>query len=121
MLNSPSNRKGWCIWTTVFVSRGRGFWLYYIYSRNSVFISSFLFQFLFLPFSCISATRLPKLMSLVSFSLLFFLYFDNTNTKFYPSSHLTKKLRHFQKKKKKKTKKLCTIYIKLINSNFNNI
>ena len=67
-------------------------------------------QFFSLSFSCISATLIPNYQNyvkLTSFSLFPFLYFNNTNTEFYISPHLTKKI--------------CTVHIKLINSNFNNI
>ena len=67
-------------------------------------------QFLSPPFSWISATWIPKYQNyirFVSFSLFFYLYFGITNTEICISPHLAKKL--------------CTVYINLINSNFYNI
>ena len=67
-------------------------------------------QFLSPSFSWISATWISKYQNyirFVSFSLFFYLYFGITNTENCISPHLAKKL--------------CTVYINLINSNFYNI
>ena len=64
-------------------------------------------QFLYPPFSSILATFILKYQNyirFISFSLFFYLYFDNTNTEICISPHLAKKL--------------CAVHIKPTNSNF---
>ena len=62
---------------------------------------------LFLEFQQYQYRNTKNDVRLVSFSLFFFLYLNNTNTEFCISHHLAKKL--------------YTVHIKSINSNFNNI